>query len=550
CPHTASVWCQVYTSNHTKYEMCAATVGIRVQSDTQLGGYYQLYLRMVQCYQQKSVWPYYLYPPYSISYLPSTEAVTPEQEVVLRYVQPTSQVTMLMNYFNISRNTVYRILKKEPRLKACDVYTLARNMTTFMENCLCPEEVKEFISLLYRCPLTMEHNIAILKELGLHNLTAYYYIQFNKLFKCKVSLMKSWRLLPEKYDPRESVLAAMGVPQELLLTVNLPQDINECTLSEVHRELSIVFLRWCLKCDQDNIGKLRRTYNLTKSMKLQQQVVHQLHHQWDIGTSKIIQNGFLLTCSPLNMALIEKEMRLIAGTDIKDLVSLTPRILTVPYHQLTQIDSILNKIGVTPESLKAVPRICTLHPDTLQQRFSLLQQIPEFAALRPHPRMLRLLCYYNKVTYRLDLLQQVKNTNVVPSLNTLSGSKSRFHKYITVGDLRENKRDVIICLGELLNEKSSVIRKCLHIQCWGQHTTVVSVRKNLSALLKEGFSKKQILSALDVVLYPPELLLDQLTQLPCRPQAQPFLNIKTDLNVLQLLLYFMEKNASCSLPRC
>ncbi|XP_042225271.1 uncharacterized protein LOC121868578 isoform X2 [Homarus americanus] len=217
----------------------------------------------------------------------TAEAVTPEQEVVLRYVQPTSQVTMLMNYFNISRNTVYRILKKEPRLKACDVYTLARNMTTFMENCLCPEEVKEFISLLYRCPLTMEHNIAILKELGLHNLTAYYYIQFNKLFKCKVSLMKSWRLLPEKYDPRESVLAAMGVPQELLLTVNLPQDINECTLSEVHRELSIVFLRWCLKCDQDNIGKLRRTYNLTKSMKLQQQVVHQLHHQWDIGTSKV-----------------------------------------------------------------------------------------------------------------------------------------------------------------------------------------------------------------------------------------------------------------------
>lgn len=198
-------------------------------------------------------------------------------------------------------------------------------------------------------------------------------------------------------------------------------------------------------------------------------------------------------------------------------------------------------------SLKTVPRICTLHPDTIQERISHLQQVPEFMALHSHPRMLRLICYYHTVRSRLDLLQQVKNINAVPSLNTLSGTKNAFRKYITVGDLRQNKRDVITCLAKYLNVKASMIRDKLHLQCWGPQTTVLSVRKNLISLTKESFSKEQIMAALDVVLYPPDLLLDQLAQLPHRPQVQPFSKLKSDPNVLQLLLYFMEKNASCTL---
>lgn len=195
-------------------------------------------------------------------------------------------------------------------------------------------------------------------------------------------------------------------------------------------------------------------------------------------------------------------------------------------------------------SLRTLPRICTLHPDTLQERINHLQQIPEFFALRSHPRMLHLIYYHRKVTSRLDLLQQVKNTSAVPSLNKLSGTKKVFNKYMTVGDLRQNKRDVIMCLSRCLSVKPDVIRKCLHLQCWGSQTTVVNVQRNLSTLRELGFTEEQLMAGLDVVLYPPDLLYDQLAQLPQRPQVQPFSVLKSDINILQLLLYFMEKNAS------
>lgn len=65
----------------------------------------------------------------------------------------------------------------------------------------------------------------------------------------------------------------------------------------------------------------------------------------------MLQNGYLLTCSPVNIAFIEKEVGLIAGTDTKDLVALTPRILTIPYQQLLYISSVLTKLGVTPVRL-------------------------------------------------------------------------------------------------------------------------------------------------------------------------------------------------------
>ena len=115
---------------------------------------------------------------------------------------------------------------------------------------------------------------------------------------------------------------------------------------------------------------------------------------------------------------------------------------------------------------------------------------------------------------------------------------------MTVGYMRPNKRDVIMLLSRHLNVKSDVIEKYLHLQCWGSQTTVVNVQRNLLTLREFGFTEEQFMAGLDVVLYPPNLLYYQLAQLPKRPQVQPFSVFKSNINVLQLLLYFMEKNAS------
>lgn len=115
---------------------------------------------------------------------------------------------------------------------------------------------------------------------------------------------------------------------------------------------------------------------------------------------------------------------------------------------------------------------------------------------------------------------------------------------MTVGDLRQNKRDVIMLLSKHMNVKPNIIREHLHHQCWGSQTNVVNVQRNILTLKGVGFTEKQIMAGLDVLLYPPDLLHDQLALLPNRPQVQPFSEYKSNVNVLQMLLYFMEKNAS------
>ncbi|XP_045133484.1 transcription termination factor 5, mitochondrial-like isoform X2 [Portunus trituberculatus] len=475
--------------------------------------------------------------------LSTAEEANVEFHSANRIIQPTVHVEMIQQYFNVGKTTAYRMLEKDKRLKACGVHNLARNMNTLQENSVDPVNVRKNMALLYRCPLTTEHNIAVMKELGLNDLKAEYIIQAIKLFKSSVAMIKKWGLLPEHYDPMET-LTSLEIPDHVLNSVKFDWS-NHLTLAQLHQKLSIVYLSWRLNCSEKEVSKLQQTYRLAKkSMKLQQKIFDQLEHEWNIDIQKIRLNGYLLTCSPTNVYLIDNKVKQIAGISIKEYVGMTPRILTIPYHQLLQVDKILSKLDLPEKSLKTLPRICTLHPDTLEERLNELRQIPEFHALQSHPRMLHLIYYHKKVSSRLDQLQQVKSTSALPSLNTLSGTKKIFDKYMTVGDLRQNKRDVIMLLSKHMNVKPNVIRKHLHDQCWGSQTNVVNVQRNILTLKEVGFTEEQLMAGLDVLLYPPDLLHDQLALLPKRPQVQPFSEYKSNVNVLQMLLYFMEKNVS------
>lgn len=188
--------------------------------------------------------------------------------------------------------------------------------------------------------------------------------------------------------------------------------------------------------------------------------------------------------------------------------------------------------------------MCTLNPETIQERIAALQKVPEFEALHSHPRILRLIYYNTKIKSRLDLLHQLKDVKSMPSLNILSGDTDQFHRYLTLGELKQNRRDIVTFLARSFQVKSSKIRDILKMQFGGPQTTLVNVKNNLHHLLGEGFTKEQVLAALDVVLYPPELVSDQLSHLAKRPEAQPYSELKDNPNALQLLLYFMVKDSS------
>ncbi|KAK3878706.1 hypothetical protein Pcinc_016653 [Petrolisthes cinctipes] len=458
-------------------------------------------------------------------------------------VPTTASVSQsLMNYFDISMSKSHKIIKSETRLKNCDIYTVEANIFTLKKYGLDPEQVQKNLSLLYRKPVKIEHDIAILKELGFINLCAQDYLIICNIFKSLVVSLKNCKMLPEHYDPIETMLVGFGLPSHRLPSQLRPSQLDLLTIQEVHILLSNAFLCWQLDCSEEVVKKMKAMYNLNrKSITLQRKIIQDLDSYWNIDTEKVMRNPYILSCSPTNITHIATRVRKIAEVDLKELVFLTPRILAIPYHQLIQIDTILTSLDVTQAAVRAIPWVCTLKPETIEERINLLEQIPELGVLKSHPRVLRLIVYYKKVLSRLAHLQQVKNSSAVPSLNKLAGHNVLFDKYVKVGNSRRESRDIITFISEYFGVTRIAVRNMLHTRCWGPQTNVLNIKVNLAHLVDKGFTKRDLFSALDVVLYPPDFLKEQLSKLPHRPQVQTYLSNKI---LLYLLLYYMDKSIS------
>ncbi|XP_037776073.1 uncharacterized protein LOC119573112 isoform X1 [Penaeus monodon] len=454
------------------------------------------------------------------------------------------RLKLLTDFFGVSKSQAQRIVEGDPRLGECDTFILSRNITTLKENGLSPEEVRSHLQLLYYCPLTVQHQIAILQELGLINLKVVHFKRFKKLYKSTFQLIQNYGLLSHGYDPKWDILKPLQVPEEIIENIDFPRKIANLTLGEIHEKLSSIYLQWRLECEEEDIKRIRHIYPPTKrkSMRLQCEMFELLNNEWNINNSKVLRHGYLLSGSPHNLRLIGEQVTELAGASTKEAVALAPRLLSVPYYKLLTISKILTDLGVEPNAVLSLPQVCTLNPETIQERIATLQKVPEFEALHSHPRILRLIYYNTKIKSRLDLLHQLKDVKSMPSLNILSGDTDQFHRYITLGELKQNRRDIVTFLARSFHVKSSKIRDMLKVQL--PQTTVINVKNNLHHLLAHGFTKEQVLEALDVVLYPPELVSDQLSHLAKRPEAQPYSEFKDNPNALQLLLYFIVKNSS------
>lgn len=466
-----------------------------------------------------------------------------EQKPKLQTLDVGSRMNLIMDFFNVSKTTAYEIIRNEPRLQQVDLHDMFRNIQVLNSNGLNPDEVRKNLQLLYFSPLTIEHRIAILNELGLENLSAFQYTKFVKLFKSPVSLIKSHKLLPSKYDA-VNVLVSLGVPKEVYENVRVPHDIDKLTLGQVHRFLSFIYLCWYFQCEEEHIEYVFKTYkpSPTKSMRLRKQLFKKLKENWNFSSDEILRHGFLLCGSPTNVELIEKNVKHLVGADPKVVAHNTPRILTTPYHQLFQVNEILTKLGVTEAAVLQTSHIFTLHPETLEERIKELLQVPEFAGMHTHPRILRLIHYSTKVKSRLDLLRQIKDTRSMPSLNILTGDQEKFNNYVAMGYLRLNRRDIVTLLSKRFHVSSSFIRKTLRAPSQRHQTSIISVEKNLAYLLEKGFTSKQILNSLEILVYPHEIVMQHLQHLPERVNAISHEELVANPYSLQIMLYYVDKD--------
>ncbi|XP_076034097.1 mitochondrial transcription termination factor 5 [Oratosquilla oratoria] len=450
------------------------------------------------------------------------------------------RLNLLKEFFGISGTTAKRITEQEPRIKTCDPFILLQNIKTLRNENIEPQEVRKNLQLLYYCPLTVEHRINMLKELGLCGLQANHYVGFTKIWKSEMHLLKSYGLVPEDYSVLEP-LRQLQVPEEYIKEVHIPHSFDGLKLAEVHKKLSTVFLKWLLNCERENVEQYQYTYRplALKSMKLQLAIKELLVKKIGFTVDKIGRNCYLLCGSPSNMKQL-LSMDQLGGMAVKDLVFTVPKILNTPFQQLIHLDMILQNAGITKASIKSLPMIFTLHPDTVEKRLENLRKIPEYEIFRSHPRLIRAIYYQKKIEKRMDYLQ-VKDTKGFPSLNVLSGDQDQFDRFLSFGDMKQNRKDIINFLATKLNTKVQIFQQALHRYQDLQGVTLLSVKETLEFLQDSGYSDKQILNAPELLMYPLPRIKEQLHRLEEHSEYQLNRNLKEKETFLQFVLYYIDK---------
>lgn len=171
-----------------------------------------------------------------------------------------------------------------------------------------------------------------------------------------------------------------------------------------------------------------------------------------------------------------------------------------------------------------------------------MSEIPALAATLNSPRGLELLISYHKVMERMSVVpKEIEESWLLPSISVLVGPNEKFDKYVSLGCFRVCRLEIIHSLSHFFNVDETVIKESIHPNCWTVESNLFIVHKNVDTLIKAGFTKEQILPAVNVLLYPPNLLSDTLEQLPSRPEAQMVTVSQDDPRFLQLLHYVMDK---------
>jgi len=212
-----------------------------------------------------------------------------------------------------------------------------------------------------------------------------------------------------------------------------------------------------------------------------------------------MKHGSLLAGNPTNFRNILNTVDSLGGKPLKDVVQRRPKILMVQASSLCRTKEILHLHGIQEEAISKYPEIFTLSPDTVAARLKSLEEIPELHPFKTHPRVVRILYYFEKVKKRLDYLSSLDVSGV--SLHILSVDKDKFSNYIKRGDLKNKGGDIVHFIAENLELSRKEVRESLSLHPhWLQVPTLYA--KEVLLFLRKSYSHAQIRSTIPILLYP------------------------------------------------
>ncbi|XP_069687650.1 transcription termination factor 5, mitochondrial isoform X2 [Periplaneta americana] len=380
------------------------------------------------------------------------------------------------------------------------------------------EDIAQHPEVLMVIPVTIENRSMLLQEGGFSTITAQIILSYITVVHKPIRLLKLHRYIPSDVNIIENFLSHLKQRPPPFEPLSPEEESEETAFLDVQLAVLRHYLCWRLELTPKEVAELMKTYSRLKhrSFRLIERALKILEEKVGFSKDKIRRNAYLIHSNPDNTLDTLKRVKSLGGIDIRTLFHKFPKLVMSSTDSLIKIAGHLKQFDIPDEAIQKCPQLFTLSSETVLNRVTALQLVPEFIGLAKNPRVLKLVYHQRKASSRLSYLQDLKIKCV--SLHILSSTQAHFERYVQEGSGRTRGNDMINFLSTELDANDVNIRKMLHRHPFWCQVPLNTVRETLDFLFQKGFTKQQILLNVHILLYSRTQVEKELNELPTRPE--------------------------------
>jgi len=248
----------------------------------------------------------------------------------------------------------------------------------------------------------------------------------------------------------------------------------------------------------------------------------------------------VLRAEPSNLQDLLGEPQLLPDNDTRRFLLKNPYICCIDVDMVRENLSNLLRFGFPSTVIMDNAKLVCRPPAELLEKLEQVEEYPEMCVFYHNPKFMDLFDRLDTISIRLEALRAADRKNI--SLHLLSEyNDSQFIKALQNGRRwrlpDEGAQFLSYHTGKTWREVHSQLRVHPHKDKF----TIENLKKVMDLLLKWNFSKLQIFNGLALILYPPGRIAHEIETLASRPEMQPFTTFRNNPQILQVILYYIEK---------
>lgn len=441
--------------------------------------------------------------------------------------------------------TAHKIFKNFEELQTYDSKLIEENINLLEQHGITKKDIQSHANVLLLDPFVTENRLYFLEEGGFKKYDCGAVCWFTSFTNKNRNILEAHGYIPQDADIIGSLLSHVEeCPHVSPPSYNISKMNTLATMSDFVLKY---YLCWRLDLDNKRLDKKALNNFRCKSFRIMSKTFKLLENEIGFSKEDIFKHSYVAAnCNPHNIENILSSIQNLGGQDIKVVLKNNPKILLIHFKSILKISQHLQEYRIPNSSISNNFEIFTVDSNKVLEGLKEMESFPEFRAFRTHPRVLDLILKHEQVLTRMDHLKDL-NLQCM-SLNILHISKGKFQKFVDKGSDKASNIDIIQYLATALGEEKSIIAMDMTRHQLRSHVPFVTVQKTLKLLLKEGYTRDDILPNIQLTLYPWMLIKDHLTKLLTRPELssqhlltgeKPYFNKK---QLLAFCLYFIERD--------